>query len=347
MEDTVEKLKICVLGTGSFGTALGSAAARNGHDVVILGRSVDVIQEINDFHLNTKYFPKEITLPHNIRASQDMNELKDCHMIIHAIPVQCSWESMEKIRDLIPENTPYIVASKGILLKQKKFFSQAWSEIFLGKKIPHLVLSGPSFAIEIMKNFPTVVSLGCNDIKVAKKVQRGLSSESFRIYVTDDVLGVEIGGALKNVVAIAAGYIEGIGYKYNTLSAAVTRGVFEISLFSKFYGGKSETLNGLSGIGDIMLSALGDLSRNKKVGLALAKGETIEDIINKALEVAEGIPTLKVLHELVSEHKLNMPLCETIYKVVYEKLPMEEARRQMMLRDLEHENELDLLKLKI
>jgi len=346
METEIKKIKICVFGTGSFGTALATAAARNGHDVVIVGRSEDVINEINTSHTNSKYFPKEIILPENVRASKDLEEIRNCNMIIHAIPVQVSIDSMEKYRDYIPNGTPYIIASKGILLKQKKFFSQVWDNVFqIERNIHHIVLSGPSFAIEIMKGFPTLVSLACKDLNIAKQVQVALSNESFRIYTTDDVLGVEIGGALKNVVAIMAGFIEGIGYKFNTLSGAVTRGVFEISLFCKFYGGKAETLNGLSGIGDIMLSALGDLSRNKKVGLALARGETIEDITSKALEVAEGVPTLKVLHELIAENKLNMPLCEAIYKVAYEKLPKEEARKMVMLRELEKENELDLFKL--
>ena len=342
----VSKLKICVIGTGSFGTALGTSVARNGHEVVILGRSEDVIEEINTKHTNTKYFPKEIIIPSNVRASKNYkDELKDCHMIIHAIPVQISLETIEKFKDFVPNGIPYIIASKGILLKQKKFFSEVFDQIFPKEKnIKHMCLSGPSFAIELMKKYPTCISLGCSDINEAKKVQQALSSEYFRIYITDDILGVEIGGALKNVVAIMSGFLEGIGYRFNSISACVTRGVFEISQFSKFYGGKAETLNGLSGIGDIMLSALGDLSRNKKVGLALAKGESIDDIIAKSIEVAEGVPTMKVLYEIIKEKELYMPLCETMYKIAYEKLSIEEARTALMLRNLKCENELNLLK---
>ena len=129
-----------------------------------------------------------------------------------------------------------------------------------------------------------------------------LSNKSFRIYITDDVVGVEVGGAIKNVIAICAGLVEGLGYKYNTLSALVTRGVFELSQFSKFMGGRKETLNGLAGIGDIMLSSFGGLSRNKKVGLSMAKGEKIQDIIDNAIEVAEGVPTMKVLNEIIVEN---------------------------------------------
>ena len=339
-----KKLKICVMGSGSFGTALGTAAARSGHNVVIICRNQEAINEINNFHTNSKYFPQEIKLPNNLRAGSK-EELKDCNLIIHAVPVQSSVEFLNLIKDLVPNGVPYIIASKGILLKEKIFFSQIWDSIFAPERnIHHVIMSGPSFAIEIMKDFPTLILVACKDIKVAKIIQNNLSNETFRIYITDDVLGVEIGGALKNVIAIMAGLVEGLGYRYNTLSALVTRGVFEISLFSKFYGGRSETLYGLSGIGDIMLSALGDLSRNKKVGLALAKGETIESIISKASEVAEGVPTLKVLYEIIKENDLHMPLSETIYKVVYEKMSVEEAKKSVMLRDLETETELEVVK---
>ncbi len=342
---TTNPIKIGVLGTGSFGTALGTAAARSGHDVVIVGRTITVIDEVNTNHTNSKYFGKDIQLPKNLRAANNPEELRDCSIIIHAIPVQVSLENIEKMKQYISDGTKYIIASKGILLKQRKFFSQVWDEIFPPeRKISHMVLSGPSFAIEIMKMFPTLVSLGCKDIKLANEVRDIISNESFRIYTTDDVLGVEIGGALKNVVAIMAGFIEGIGYKYNSISACVTRGVFEIALFSKYYGGREETLNGLSGIGDIMLSALGDLSRNKKVGLQLAQGKTIDEIIENSVEVAEGIPTLKVLKEMIDEHNLYMPGCEAIYKVAYEGMSCEEARKITMLRVLEEERELNVKK---
>ena len=345
--ETVKKhkiLKVCVFGSGSFGTSLATVAARNGHNVIIISRSNDTINEINTFHTNKKYFPQEISLLPNITATSNFEEIRNCDMIIHAIPVQSSIEYIKMIKDYLPNNIPYVIASKGILLKEKKFFSQIWDDLIeTERNINHVILSGPSFAIEIMKNYPTLVTAACKNLKVANEVQIGLSSENFRIYITDDVLGVEIGGALKNVLAIIAGYIEGLGYKFNTLSALVTRGVFEISLFSEFMGGKSETLNGLSGIGDIMLSCLGDLSRNKKVGLAIARGEKIEDIINKAIEVAEGVPTLKVLYEIIKKECLKMPICETIYKLIFEGLNMEDARKIIMLRDLEHEKEFKII----
>ncbi len=345
MESQKSKLKICVFGSGSFGTALGTLAARSGHNVVIISRTKETIEEINTKHSNKKYFPEDIKLPENLIACSNFDELKDCDMIIHAIPVQSSIEYISKISSIIPDNTIYIIASKGILLKERKFFSQIWDEIFPpARNIHHVILSGPSFAIEMMKEYPTLVVAACKKIEIAEKVQKNLSNENFRIYTTDDVLGVEVGGAIKNVIAICAGLVEGLGFKCNTMSAVVTRGVFEVSLFSKFIGGRKETLNGLAGIGDIMLSAFGELSRNKKVGLALAKGETIEEIICKALEVAEGVPTMKVLHEIIKENNLNMPICNAIYKFAYEKVSKEEMKKILMLRGLEREEELELKK---
>jgi len=346
MESQKEIMKICVFGSGSFGTALGTVAARSGHNVVLFTRTKETVDEINNCHTNKKYFPGDIKLPENLTASSDFKELETCNMIIHAIPVQSSVEYILKIRDLIPDNTVYIIASKGILLKERKFFSQIWNELFPSERnIHHVILSGPSFAIEIMHQYPTLVVAGCTNIQIAEKVQKSLSNESFRIYTTDDVLGVEVGGAIKNVIAICAGLVEGLGYKYNTLAACVTRGVFEVSLFSNFLGGKKETLNGLAGIGDIMLSAFGDLSRNKKVGLALARGETIEDITNKALEVAEGVPTMRVLHDIIIENKLNMPICSAIYMFAYEKVSIEEMRKILMMRNLEQEQSLELTRI--
>ena len=336
-----KKLNICVFGTGSFGTALATVAARAGHDITIVGRTVEIIDEINEFHTNQKYFGKDLKIPNNVKATTNKEVIRNCDYIIHALPVQVTLSVLEQAKEYIKDGTPILIASKGILLKQKKFISEVWDEIFPKERnIQHLVISGPSFAIELMKDFPSVVTLACRDLELAKFIQHSLSHGTFRVYTTDDVIGVEIGGALKNVIAIMAGLIEGLGYRFNTISACVTRGVFELSLFSQHFGGRMETLNGLSGIGDIMLSALGDLSRNKKVGLNLAKGQKIDDIINQALEVAEGVPTLKVLHEIIVENKLKMPLCDTIYKVVYEDMPLDEAKNYIMQRPLEEETEM-------
>ena len=168
-------------------------------------------------------------------------------MVIHAIPVQQSFDFLVENKDYIPEGIPYIIASTGILLKQKTFFSDIWGDIFGSKKVTHMILSGPTFAIEIMKQYPSLAVLGTKDIERGKFVQENLSNNEFKLLYTEDVKGVEIGEALKNRLAIGAGLMEGQGYSYNSISGLVTRGIYELSLFSKKFGGKQETLFGLSG----------------------------------------------------------------------------------------------------
>lgn len=336
-------LNVGVVGGGSFGTALGTAAARCGHNVQIYSKTESTVTEINTLHKNKRFFPDDITLPKNLTASGNLSEvLERSDMVIHAIPVQSSYDFIKEHKNKIKDNTPYIIASKGILLKQKKFFSQVWDELVGNKKIPHCILSGPSFAIEIMREYPTVVSIGCKDEKIAKYVQGHLSSDTFRTYTTSDVIGVEIGGALKNPLAIGAGIVEGKGLKFNTSTALVTRGIYEMSLFSQKFGGKSETLYGLSGIGDVMLTCLGSLSRNKSVGVKLAKGQTLDDIVKNSVEVAEGIPTLLVLGEIMKEHNLNMPVFQTLHRCVKGEITIDQAWKELMLRKLESEMELKI-----
>lgn len=336
-------LNVAVLGGGSFGTALGTVAARCGHNVKIYSKTPKTVEEINRFHKNTRFFPEDVILPENLTASSNLEEvLNSTEMVIHAIPVQQSFDFINENKNNIPENIPYLIASKGILLKQKKFFSEVWPELMGDKKVHHCILSGPSFAIEIMKKYPTVVSIGCRDNSVAQFVQHNLSCNSFRCYTTDDVLGVEIGGALKNPLAIGAGIVEGIGLKFNSSTALVTRGIYEMSLFSQRFGGRSETLYGLSGIGDVMLTCLGSLSRNKAVGIKLAQGQKLEEIIQNSSEVAEGIPTLLVLGEFIKENNLNMPIFQTLYRCVKGEITIEEADKIIMSRQLEHEWELKI-----
>jgi glycerol-3-phosphate dehydrogenase len=339
----MRKLNVGVLGGGSFGTALATVAARCGHNVKIYSKTEESVRQINIDHKNLRFFPQDITLPNNVTASMNLQEvLNHTDFIIHAIPVQSSYDFIAQNSHLIPE-VPYIIASKGILLKQKKFFSNVWPELFPNKKVPHVVLSGPSFAIEMMKSYPTLVSLACRDKIICKFLQQNLLSNSFRVYTTDDVIGVEIGGALKNPLAIGAGIVEGYGYKYNTVSALITRGIFEISLFSKKFGGRSETLYGLAGIGDVMLSCLGTLSRNKAVGIKMAQGMKLDEIIKTNTEIAEGIPTLLTLGEIIKEHNLNMPIIDNLYKFLTgEILTLEHLQEILMNRELEDETQLKI-----
>jgi glycerol-3-phosphate dehydrogenase (NAD(P)+) len=339
----MKKLNVGVFGGGSFGTALATVAARCGHNVKIYSKTDKTITEINTMHKNLRYFTNDIVIPDNVIASNRLEEVTHkADFLIHAIPVQNSYDFMKENANFIPEGVPYIIASKGILLKQKKFFSEVWTDIFPNKKVHHCTLSGPSFAIELMRNYPTLVSLACHDKEIGKFLQKSLSNESFRVYTTTDIIGVEIGGALKNPLAIGAGMIEGLGFQYNTVAAFITRGIFEIALFSEKFGGRSETLYGLSGIGDVMLSCLGTLSRNKAVGVKLAQGRTLDDILKLSNEVAEGVPTLLTLGGLIKELNLKMPIMDALYRVVVGELTTQECQKLLMQRQLEEETQLKI-----
>lgn len=335
----MKKLKVAVLGSGSFGTALGTLSARSGHNVYLFTKNPQTLVDVNVKRKNLKYFPEDIELPPNLRASDNLDECLDgSQMIIHAIPVQQSYKFMKENAHKIPNNIPYIISSKGILLEQKKFFSEVWDEVFPKEKnIQHVIFSGPSFAIEIMRNNPTVVTIGCKDDKIARYVQNNLHIANFRSYTTSDVKGVEIGGALKNPLAIASGICEGMGFGINSNSALVTRGLLEMSLFSEKFGGSKDTLWGLSGVGDVMLTCLGALSRNKAVGIKIAKGVPIDEIISSSKEVAEGVPTTFVLDELIKEHNLNMPIFKTLAKIIKGQIDPNEGLKYLMIRDLTSE----------
>lgn len=335
------KLKVAVIGGGSFGTALGTVAARCGHQVVMYTRNKSILEDVNINRRNSKFFPNEIAIPENLHATHSLEEcLSQADMTIHAIPVQQTYNFLKENADKIPEEKPYIITSKGILLEQKKFFSQVWDDLFPKKKVYHTVLSGPSFAIELMKQNQTVVTVASKDHSVARYVQQNLHNSFFRAYTTDDVIGVEIGGALKNPLAIAAGMIEGSGLGINTNSALVTRGILEMSLFSKRFGGRQETLFGLSGIGDVMLTCLGGLSRNKAVGIKLAQKKTLDEILKTSKEVAEGVPTLFVLDDIMKQEKLNMPIFRILVKIVKGQITPDEGGKFLMIRELEDETQL-------
>jgi glycerol-3-phosphate dehydrogenase (NAD+) len=338
----MKKLKVSVIGSGSFGTALASLSARSGHKVMIYSKNDTTIKEINEQQQNLRYFPDTIKLPKNILATNSIDEcLENANMVIHAIPVQKSMDFLKENAMKIPDNTPYIISSKGILLQEQKFFSEVWSDVFKPERnINHCVFSGPSFAIEIINQVPTAVTIACKDLQVAKYIQRNLHTTSFKSYVTDDVRGVEIGGALKNPLAIAVGMVEGMGYGINSSSALITRGLKEMSLFSERFGGKSETLFGLSGVGDVMLTCLGGLSRNKKFGLKMSEGMTADEILEDSMEVAEGVPTLMVLDEIITKHNLNMPIFKLLAKIVKGHITPDDAIKAIMLRDLSEEEGL-------
>eukprot|EP00743_Colponemidia_sp_Colp-15_P001615 GILK01001763.1.p1 GENE.GILK01001763.1~~GILK01001763.1.p1 ORF type:complete len:345 (-),score=62.86 GILK01001763.1:175-1173(-) len=328
---------VAVLGGGSFGTALATVAARKGHKVKIYARDPEQVLQINTNHKNIRCL-RDFTLSENITASTDLAEVvRDCDILIHALPVQITPAFLERVKDIIPPTLTFVSSSKGIYVPTQELVVDAVCTA-LGRKQPFVALSGPSFAKELMLNYPTGVVAASSDLALAKQVQEIMSSDSFRVYVTDDIIGVELGGALKNPLAIAAGVAEGLGFGMNTLAALVTRGASELRKLCIAMGGRPETISGLSGVGDLMLTAFGGQSRNKIFGIRIAKGETKQQILDSMEEVAEGVPTAQVAADLAEKHNLHLPIFAVVQRMLQGELTAVEAVTMLMNEPLRLED---------
>jgi glycerol-3-phosphate dehydrogenase (NAD(P)+) len=331
-------MKIGLIGSGSFGTALGSLLADKGYDVLMWTRSKEQMDSINQSHKNNKHL-KDLVLPEKLKASQSLEEVvADKDLILSAPPSHALTEILQKIKDILPQNSPIVSASKGIENNSLRMVSEIFETELPGRLHKNLsYLSGPSFAKEIIQRVPTVVSIASKNESTAKRVQEIFSFTYFRTYWTPDVIGVELGGSLKNVIAIAAGVVDGLGYGQNTRAAVITRGLNEITRLGVKKGADAMTFLGPSGIGDLVLTCCGDLSRNRSVGIKLGQGKKLSDILNEMNEVAEGVKTTKSAYDLSLKLGVSMPITEEVYKMLYEDKSPKDVMRDLMGRDLKRE----------
>jgi glycerol-3-phosphate dehydrogenase (NAD+) len=309
--------KVTVLGGGSFGTAMATLLARNKPtlDVVLLVRDAATVQAVNERHCNERYLPKH-TLPPNVRASTDAAEaLKGADYVVHAIPVQQSSKALAALREHIAPTTPILCLSKGLEIGSCRNMSELIPTA-LGRKQPLAVLSGPSFAIELMQGLPTAIVAASEDVKLAVRVQRLFASSNLRVNTSTDVIGVEMAGALKNVLAIAAGIVEGLELGNNAMAALVAQGCSEIRWLAERMGAEPVTLSGLSGVGDIMLTCFVNLSRNRTVGVRLGRGESLEAILASSTQVAEGVATAASVVILARKYKVALPVLTAVARMV-------------------------------
>jgi len=321
--------RVTVFGSGSFGTAMAFCLAKNMHTVTILCRKGDVAESINKNHRNSRYF-SEYVLPDNLTATTDPKEaLSECNYILHAVPVQSSKEYLRNLKDLIPPHVPFINVSKGLESTSLMYMSCLIPKV-LERPQPLAIISGPSFAKELLEQQPTAVVSASEDRELAIQVQLLFASPALRVYTSNDVVGVEIGGALKNVFAIAAGVAEGLGLGMNSRAGLVTRGCAEMKRVALAMGAKPETLSGLTGIGDLMLTCFGTLSRNRTVGVRLGKGETLEQIMSTFNEVAEGVATTRAAVKLVHQYKLHAPIILTVNEILDGAISCAEAISKLM-----------------
>jgi len=296
---------VAVFGNGSFGTAMATVVGRNGHTVRMLSRRQEVVDGINNDHKNPKCF-SDFELPTTISATIDAAEaLKDVDYIVHCIPVQSSRNFLKNIKHLIPPTVPIICTSKGMDVTTLEMMNELIPSALESRDQPLTYLSGPSFAKELLDMNPTGVVMASKTLELANTAAELFRSPYLRVYPCDDVIGVEIGGALKNIFAIGAGVVEGMGLGLNSTALLVTRGCNEMKKLSIAHGARPETLSGLSGIGDLMLTCFGKASRNRTVGCRLGKGETLQQILDTSKEVAEGVATAPAAAKLVRNLKLE------------------------------------------
>jgi len=326
-----ERAKIAVLGGGAWGTALAAMAAISGHDAWLYARDAQTVAHVNDQRRNPAYLG-EIELPEGIHASTDAKSvLENANAVLVVIPAQAMRKGLLELSALIPQSAPVILCAKGIERDTGRLMSEVVAEVLPNHTIG--ALSGPSFATDVARGLPTAVTIACEDAAIADQLAAMLSGPAFRCYSTTDLKGVEIGGALKNVLALAAGAAIGRGYGASAQAALVTRGFAELRRVAFAMGAKPETIMGLSGLGDLMLTCSSSQSRNYSYGLAIGRGE---DLTNRPL--AEGVATAPIAAELCRQHEVPAPIISAVAALLAGHITIDEAVTALLNRPLKTED---------
>jgi glycerol-3-phosphate dehydrogenase (NAD(P)+) len=333
-------MRVAVLGSGSWGTALGMQLARSGDEVRIWARDEAAAIAIQAARENTRYLAG-VQFPPSLSCSADLAHVLDgVRVVVAAVPSQAMRAVLTTAAGLIPADAVVCCASKGI----ENGSLMTMHEVMLAVLPPSLhlklcALAGPSFAREVAESRPTAVVVASHDESAAHLVSEAFHGGPFRVYHTDDMVGAELGGALKNVIAIATGVADGIGAGLNARAALITRGLAEIGRLAVSRGANPLTLAGLAGMGDLVLTCTGDLSRNRRVGLGLGRGQTLDEILESLGQVAEGVLTTRSARNLGREAGIEMPITEQVYQMLYEDKPVPEALRDLLGRERKAERD--------
>jgi len=328
-------MKISIIGAGSFGTAMAIIASRCGNDVLLWSHDRKVADGINRNRFNPSYLsemPIDVPATHSLKAAADFSDV-----LMMVVPSHYYRNVLTEIAPHLKSSVDVISGTKGIETDTLDRMSEIAASV-LGKRLRGFaVLSGPTFALETARGDPTAAVVASAHRDLSEEVQRALSCATFRLYNSTDVVGVELAGSLKNVIAIAAGVLEGLGLGFNTTAALITRGLHEITKLGVALGGRPETFAGLAGMGDLVLTCTGSLSRNRTVGVALGKGKRLSEILDDTKFVAEGVKTSKAAKSLAERHKIEMPITAEMYRVLYENEQPAQAIQRLMSRSLKSE----------
>lgn len=330
-------MQCTVVGGGAWGSALAHLLARGGHAARLWAREADVVEHVNLTHANPRFLPGA-TLDPAIRATTSLSEaLGDAELVVYVAPSHVLRDVVRGGREVVAPGALAVVATKGIERGSLALMTDVVREELPGH--PVVALSGPSFALEVARGMPTAVVAASGDGEAAEVVQRALSSSSFRVYTNDDVTGVEVGGALKNVMAVATGIAEGVGLGLNSRAALITRGLAEMTRLGVALGARPETFAGLAGMGDLVLTCTGALSRNRAVGVEVGKGRPLEEVLAATESVAEGVTTTESARALAVRMGVDMPIVAAVARILFEQQAPHDALADLMGRELRPERD--------
>ena len=326
-----------VVGAGAWGTALADVLARNGHDVTLWALEPDVVASVNSHHENTRFLAG-FSLAATLKATSSLPDaLNAASLVCVATPAQHLRAVLQSAQNAVADHATICVASKGIERDTLALMSDVVAQEVPGR--PVVALSGPSFAAEVVAKQPTAIVAASDDPRAAEAVQEALSNTHLRIYTHDDIVGVELGGSLKNVMAVASGIVEGVGLGFNSRAALITRGLAEMTRLGTALGARGSTFAGLAGMGDLVLTCTGTLSRNRAVGVAIGQGATLEEALEGKETVAEGVETTRSALALAIRVGIEMPIVEMVHRILFDGHPARAAVAEIMSRELRAEQD--------
>ena len=325
---------IGIIGAGAWGTAL-SCILNKKENITIWSYEKKTVHQINKYRTNKTFLPN-IKIPNNISATNNLKDLMSCKFIFICVPSQFIKKIILKFKNFYKKDMIFVNCSKGIEHSSKLLISDTIKKILPGSEVA--ILSGPSFAIEVAKKKPTAVTIACKNQNNAKKLAILLNSKNFRCYYTNDVIGVQFGGIIKNILAIASGIVKSQKLGSSAKAALMTRGLSEMKRIGLAYGAKESTFYGLSGLGDLILTCNSELSRNFSTGLLVGKGKKINEIIKSKKTISEGIINSKTIFNLSKKRRIEMPVCGSVYKILYKKNKIKNTIEKILSRDIKKEN---------
>ena len=337
MINSSKVLPIAVLGAGSWGTALALLLARNGNETRLWARSPEHVFQMQQESENSKYLPG-IRFPENLKTSSDLEvTLAGVRDILVVVPSHAFRPLLKQIKPLVGPGCRLVSACKGLDPESGDLLINVAAEI-MGKAIPMAVLSGPNFAAEVANNLPTATTIASLDKQFFNDLVERMRNDRFRVYGSDDLIGVQLGGAMKNVIAVGAGMADGMGFGANARTALITRGLVELTRLGVAIGGKDSTFRGMAGMGDLVLTCTDDQSRNRRFGLAIGKGQDLKQAEAEIGQVVEAVRNAKEVHNLAKAKGVEVPICDAIYNILYKNVSPEAAAHKLLTRDLKSED---------